>query len=318
MDICALGELLIDFTPMPLSAQGNPVFERNPGGAPANVCVQAARLGRSTALLCCVGEDAFGCDLLEILAENGVNTRGARRTAKAGTTLAFVHLAADGERSFTFYRNPGADTCLRPEDLDESLLRGCRIFHMGSLSLTHEPARTATLRAKEIARQTGALISYDPNYRAMLWPDEQTAREQMLGALPGCDIVKVSEEEFSLLFGMEPERGAREVIARYGISLLAVTRGARGSFFCGPQGFGQAAPFAVNAVDTTGSGDAFMGTLLAGVLDCGKHPGKLSTQEMHHILRRANAAGALCATRRGGIPALADREELDAFMGEWG
>lgn len=200
-DIVALGESLIDFTPSGENSQGMALFARNPGGAPANVLAMAAKLGGKTAFIGKVGDDAFGAFLKKTMEDAGVDVRGLRMTREYPTTLAFVQLTPEGDRSFTFYRKPGADVMLAPAEVDRALLRDCRIFHFGSVSLTDEPCRTATLEAAREAKAAGAMISYDPNYRPFLWDSAERAREALLAALPLADIVKVSEEEMELLTG---------------------------------------------------------------------------------------------------------------------
>lgn len=224
-DIVALGESLIDFTPSGENSQGMALFARNPGGAPANVLAMAAKLGGKTAFIGKVGDDAFGAFLKKTMEDAGVDVRGLRMTREYPTTLAFVQLTPEGDRSFTFYRKPGADVMLAPAEVDRALLRDCRIFHFGSVSLTDEPCRTATLEAAREAKAAGAMISYDPNYRPFLWDSAERAREALLAALPLADIVKVSEEEMELLTGEVQLEAGADALASRGAALVLVTLG---------------------------------------------------------------------------------------------
>ena len=229
-DIVALGESLIDFTPSGENSQGMALFARNPGGAPANVLAMAAKLGGKTAFIGKVGDDAFGAFLKKTMEDAGVDVRGLRMTREYPTTLAFVQLTPEGDRSFTFYRKPSADVMLAPAEVDRALLRDCRIFHFGSVSLTDEPCRTATLEAAREAKAAGAMISYDPNYRPFLWDSAERAREALLAALPLADIVKVSEEEMELLTGEVQLAAGADAVAARGAALVLVTLGPRGAY----------------------------------------------------------------------------------------
>ena len=262
-DIVALGESLIDFTPSGENSQGMALFARNPGGAPANVLAMAAKLGGKTAFIGKVGDDAFGAFLKKTMEDAGVDVRGLRMTREYPTTLAFVQLTPEGDRSFTFYRKPGADVMLAPAEVDRALLRDCRIFHFGSVSLTDEPCRTATLEAAREAKAAGAMISYDPNYRPFLWDSAERAREALLAALPLADIVKVSEEEMELLTGEVQLAAGADALASRGAALVLVTLGPRGAYYRAAAGRGLLPACEVDTVDTTGAGDAFLGALLS-------------------------------------------------------
>ena len=308
-DLAALGELLIDFTPA-----GADTFTANPGGAPANVLVAAAKSGCSTAFLGKVGADAFGDRLERTLRENGVSVKALRRSG-VHTTLAFVHLSPDGDRSFTFCRNHSADTLLTPEELDRELLASCRVFHLGSLSLTDEPSRSATLEALRLAKESGAKISYDPNWRPSLWADPAYAKESMALPLGFADFVKLSEDEVPLVTPFEEiERGADWLVSR-GASLAVVTRGEKGCYYCTAEDSGALPAPTVRAVDTTGSGDVFTGVLLAGLIRRGF---SLEREALERDLAAACAAGSLCATRFGGIPAIPTGAEIEAFLNQYG
>lgn len=312
-DITALGELLIDFTPIPGQP---PRYIQNPGGAPANVLSAAAAQGASCALIGKVGDDPFGDFLISAASGRGIDCSAVCRDAKVPTTLAFVCLSPDGDRSFRFYRDPGADVMLTPEDVPEALIRQSRIFHFGSLSLTDEPARAATQFAVAQARQSGILVSYDPNYRAPLWRSEAEARQWMRWPLDQVDILKVSAEELPLLADTDDiEEGSRR-LAALGIRLVLVSMGAEGA--CCRRGdlFFHRPAYPVQAVDTTGSGDAFMGTILAGVRNLDRAGLETLDEDfLTALVARANAAGGLTATRRGAIAVMPTAEELDAFMG---
>lgn len=310
-DVTALGELLIDFTECGCSPDGARLFEQNPGGAPANVLCAVTRLGGRTAFIGKVGDDMHGHFLREVLNREGIDTSGLTADRSVFTTLAFVGLSPGGERSFSFARKPGADTCLSPEDVPEALLRESKIFHVGSLSLTDEPARSATLAAVVQARALGAIVSYDPNYRASLWPDVETARERMRTLVPLSDVIKLSDEEAGLLtdYG-DPEQCARALLAQ-GPGCVAVTLGKEGALVATREAVRHAAPFPVKAADTTGAGDAFWGAFLSRLSASGKRPGQLTLDEACAFARFANAAAALCVERRGAIPAMPTLVEVE-------
>ena len=312
-DIVALGEILIDFTPHP-QEDGALYFRRNPGGAPLNLLAQASNLGAKCAFLGKVGRDGFGDFLEQVAREVGVDTGGLRRDEKVPTTLAFVHLAENGERSFSFYRKPGADIMLEERELDVERIQSARIFHFGSLSATDEPARSATRKAVALARGAGCIVSYDPNFRPALWERKEDAIEQMREQIAHAHVVKVSEEEMEMLTGeADPERGSA-AIADGGASLVCVTYGAEGSYYrCGSL-FGKAESFPVKAVDTTGAGDAFWGTVLSLLKDKTLEEIRtLSEKELQHIVRCGNAAGALAASAYGAINSMRGMQEILAL-----
>ena len=309
-DVVSLGELLIDFTPAERSKNQNPVFEQNPGGAPANVLVACNRLGRQGAFIGMVGNDQFGFFLKEILEKNGVNTVGLKFTDKASTTLAFVHLDGKGDRSFSFCRKPGADTLLSVETLDLSIIDPCKVFHFGSVSMTHEPARTATLQAAAYAKSKGRIVSYDPNYRPALWESRDDAIKSMKAGIPFADIVKVSDEELALVSDCADMRQGAACLLEKGITLVCVTLGAKGCYYAHQSAEGYLPTYDTKVMDTTGSGDAFMGALLHGVLKESHSLLELTKAELEDIVDFANAAGAVCATKRGAIPAIPTIEEI--------
>ena len=314
MDITALGEILIDYTPMPKSPAGMQVFEQNPGGAPANVLACAARLGRETAFIGKIGCDMQGEFLRQTLIDAGIDDRGVISDPDYFTTLAFVSLSPSGERSFAFARKPGADTRLRADELDGELLGQTAVLHVGSLSLTDEPARTATLRAIETAKAAGAVISYDPNYRPLLWASEEAAIEQMRSILSSVDIIKISDEETALLTGEAAPEAAAQKLLGQGIPVVMVTLGAKGALVATREGMETVPGFKSEAVDTTGAGDSFWGGVLTCLSESGKRPEELTLAEAAAFARFGNAVAALCVRKRGAIPAMPAREDVLALL----
>jgi fructokinase len=310
-----LGEALIDFV---ADAAGVtliecPGFRKAPGGAPANVAVGLARLGVDAAFLGKVGDDPFGRFLEQSFASAGVATRFMRFDPETRTGLAFVSLKADGERDFVFYRNPSADMLYRPGEVPDEALEGCRVYHFGSITLTQEPSRAATLETLQRARRAGAFISYDPNLRPALWPDLERARQEILAVLPLADVVKVSEEEAEFLYGPGTleEQAARLLAA--GPQVAAVTRGAAGSFLASAGGQAEVPGWPVTAVDTTGAGDGFTAGLLAQLLERGGLSA-LGADELRRIGAFGNAVGALTCTVKGAIPALPVRDAVEQLL----
>ncbi|MBR5342808.1 MAG: carbohydrate kinase [Oscillospiraceae bacterium] len=312
IDICAVGEILIDLTQSGLTEQGIPRFDANPGGAPANLAVAASRLGAKTAFVGRIGSDGFGDYLRRVLRDNGVDASGLSVDPALRTTLAVVSLDERGERSFSFYRDPSADVNLSAAELPAELLRSCRVLHFGSVSLTAEPARSATLEAVRQAKEAGALISYDPNYRASLWPDETAAVEQMLAPLPLVDILKVSDEELPLLTGTDDPLRGSSLLAERGIGLVFVTLGADGAFFRAGALTGRVPGVPVKVGDTNGAGDTFLGAALSRLVRL-EDPLSAGAEALQDILGYANRAAALTASRRGAIPAMPTQEELLRF-----
>lgn len=310
-DVTGLGELLIDFTPAGNSSAGNVLFERNPGGAPPNVLAAIARLGGRGAFIGKVGADQFGHFLKRVLDENNIESGGLVFSPDENTTLAFVHLDDKGDRSFSFYRKPGADTTLQPGEVDLELIRQSGIFHFGSLTLTAEPARSATLRALEYAKQQGKIVSYDPNWRPPLWESEAAAKAGMLLGLRFADIVKVSEEELGFLTGEKDLEKGSALLFDSGIRLVVVTLGPKGCFYRCAEGTGRLPTYDVKVVDTTGAGDAFFGGLLYSISKLGKKLEEVSLDEVAEMVDFSNAVGALCTTKRGGIPAMPYPEEVE-------
>ena len=297
-DVTALGELLIDFTENGVSAGGNKLLEANPGGAPCNVLAMLQKLGKRTAFIGKVGQDAFG-DLLEnTLREAGIGTQGLKRDSRVHTTLAFVHTLAGGERSFSFYRNPGADMNLRAEEVEDTLVSSCRIFHFGS--------RMAVSRAK----QAGALISFDPNLRESLWDSLDHAKEQIAWGLSQCDLLKISDNELAFMTGTEDfDEGAARLLRQCPqIQLLNVTAGGEGSMaYYGGQRC-HVPVWRVPAVEKTGAGDTFCACVLNYVLEHGLQG--LSPEDLREMLAFANAAAALIIQRKGALKMMPAREEI--------
>ena len=312
--ILTVGELLIDLTQTHIDEGGVRHYAANPGGAPANVAVAAARLGAAAGFIGKVGADTYGDDLQAVLERSGVEVSGLYRTDKALTTQAVVSVAPSGERSFAFYRSPGADTLLTEQEVARALAPLPRVVHFGSVSLTAEPARSATLAAGRLARQGGALVSYDPNYRANLWPDEKTAVEWMQKPLPMVDLLKISDEELPLLTGLEDPEAGTAALRKYGIRLIVVTLGAKGVFYRLGDATGTIPGVKVKVADTNGAGDTFLGALLSRLVLRGAEPLEgLTGPELEEMLSFANRAAALTCTRSGAIPAMPTLEEVEAF-----
>lgn len=314
IDVIALGEALIDFTESGVSSAGARLFEQNPGGAPANVACAVARLGGRAAFLGKVGDDMHGHFLRQTLESAEVDVSGLIMDSGVFTTLAFVALGERGERSFSFARKPGADTCLTPEEIDPALLKRGKLLHVGSLSLTDEPAHSATFRAVELARELGLTVAYDPNYRASLWPDEATAREGMRSLVPFCDVMKLSDEETELLTGEKAPEAAAKKLLEQGPACVVVTLGGDGALVATGEGCRKVEPFPAQAVDTTGAGDAFWGAFLTRLTRDNKRPMDLTLDEAAGYAKFANAAASICVGRRGGIPAMPSTAEVETLI----
>lgn len=313
-DVVALGELLIDFTGNGKSVQGNPVMEANPGGAPCNVLSMLTRLGKKTDFIGKVGDDMFGHQLKDALKEVGIGTQGLRFDCEINTTLAFVHTKEDGDREFSFYRNPGADMMLIDEELEEELLENCKIFHYGSLSMTHKTCRNATKRAIEIAKANGAILSFDPNLREPLWSSLEEAKEQIDYGMQQCDILKISDNEIVWFTGKEDyEEGVKDLQNRYMIPLVLLSLGKDGSrAYC--QGVKAEVPALLqpHTVETTGAGDTFCACVLNYVLEHGWKP--YTEEELKEMLNFANAAASIITTRKGALRVMPTREEVEELL----
>jgi len=303
-DIVSLGELLIDFTESGISPAGQRLFEQNAGGAVANLVAAASQCGAKTALLAKVGTDMHGCFLKQALVDFGVDVSGVIEADDVFTTLAFVALAANGERTFSFARKPGADTCYRADELPRDVLQSTRIFHTGSLSLTAEPVRSATYEAIDIARRAGAVITYDPNYRASLWNGKDEAVQFMRSLIATADIMKISDEELPLLTGETEPEAATDVLADQGVRIIAVTLGKDGAYVRVGKDGCYVPGFIAKTADTTGAGDAFFGGFLSRFIASGKLLKEVSLDDGADFARFGNATASLCVERRGGIPAM--------------
>lgn len=313
-DVAALGELLIDFTPKGISTQGNGVFEANPGGAPCNVLSMLSNMGKKTAFIGKVGKDMFGHRLKEVVQAQGIDTTGLCMSETEKTTLAFVHIDETGDRDFSFYRNPGADMMLTVNDLPKDILRNTKIFHFGTLSMTHEGVRAATKAAVQEAKQHGAWISFDPNIRPPLWKSITDARQQMQYGCSQCDILKIEDEELRLLTGKETiEEGIQVVQDCYAIKVIFVTMGAKGSIVIAKgMHVYQDAFLQPQTIDTTGAGDTFYGMCLAYLLD---HPYETLTKEnLQEMLILSSAAASIITTRMGALKVMPKREEIQTFL----
>ncbi len=319
MDIVCLGELLVDMFPAELGRRLVEVsaFRPKPGGAPANVAVAAVRLGARSAFIGKVGDEAFGHHLADVLRQEGVDVRGIRFDKEARTGMAFIAMPDENTAEFVFYRNPGADMRLRADELDRELLQETRAFHFGSLSLIQEPSRSATMEAANMARQVGALISFDVNYRPTLWNSPQEAYDRIMATVPHVDLLKVNEVELALLAGSEDLDAASKALLKQGPDLCVVTLGPNGSFFRVAEGGEHVPPFKVQTVDATGCGDAFVAGLLCQLVVGADWREQLSPARMREVLRYANAVGALTALTQGVIPALPTADQVDEFLAQY-
>ena len=314
VEIVALGELLIDFATVSTDGSGYPTMAAHPGGAPANFLAALTKYGFGTALLGKVGTDTFGNLLIGTLKEAGIETKGLVQTNDVFTTLAFVTFDASGDRKFAFSRKPGADTCLRFEELDLNLIDEAKVFHFGTLSLTDEPARTATHKAVAYAKSKGKLITYDPNLRKPLWNSLETAKEQLLWGLKQADVVKISDEEVEFLFDCTPEEGADKLLSEFGVSLAMVTLGPSGAYLKNKNGSTYVQCPKVNPVDTTGAGDIFGGSAVSRLLKIGAAPAELTVEQMYAVGSFASAAASLSTEKPGGIPSIPEESEVNALQ----
>ncbi len=314
--LAAIGECLIDLVPSGVNELNVPLFSANPGGAPANVLAMYSKLGGETAFIGKVGNDGFGLSLIDNLKRANINTGSVVIDNEHNTTLAIVHLSETGNRSFSFYRHTEADVMLRSEEVNAETVKNSSVFHFGSVSLTDEPSRSATLTAVKLAKDSGALISYDPNYRPLLWNDINEAKEVMRGGALLADIIKVSDEELTLLTDeTDLLRGAEKLLS-FGISLVFVTLGENGAFYCNKKAQGALPAYDVKTIDTTGAGDTFFGSVLW--LLSGKTKEQLSDltdSELQDIVKFGNAAGSLATTKKGAIPAMPSKSEITTLVG---
>ena len=314
-DTVALGELLIDFTENGVSGQGNPLFEANPGGAPANVLAMLKKLGHSCAFVGKVGKDNFGDILERTLQEAGIDTSALLRDPEIPTTLAVVHTLPGGDRDFSFYRKPGADVQLCAEELPEQMLQHCRIFHFGTLSLTEEPCRTATIKAIETVKQAGALLSFDPNLRLPLWKSAKAAKEQIAWGLARCDVVKIADNELEFMTGQTDfDTGAAMLKAQYpNIRLMNVTAGPGGSYAYYEDRRVHVPGVSLGGViETTGAGDTFCACVLHYLLEHGLEG--LTEENLRDMLRYANAAAYLVTTKKGAIRSMPEPQQVEELL----
>lgn len=314
-DVVAIGELLIDFTENGKSAQGNPMMEANPGGAPCNVLAMLTKLGKKTGFIGKIGNDMFGDQLEKAVQEVGIDTAGLKRDPEVNTTLAFVHTKEDGDREFSFYRNPGADMMISEEDLEKSLIEGCRIFHYGTLSMTHETCRRATYQAIAEAKAAGAVLSFDPNLREPLWKSLDEAREQILYGMGQCDVLKISDNEIQWLTGQKDfDAGAAWIRRQFpGISLILVSIGKEGSrAYRGDLRVEVPAFVQENTIETTGAGDTFCACILNYIVEHGLED--LTEEQLKEMLTFANGAASIVTTRKGALRVMPSREEVEALI----
>lgn len=315
LDVVALGELLIDFTCKSTDCDGYPTMEAHPGGAPANFLAALTKFGYQTAMIGKVGADTFGRLLTGTLRKAGIETRGLILDQDAFTTLAFVTLDENGDREFAFGRKPGADTLLRRDEIDWTLLDETKVLHFGTLSLTDEPARTATYEAVAYAKAKGKMITFDPNLRKPLWKDLSEAKTQMLWGLHQADIVKISEEEVEFLWGLDYQAGAEKILREFGVKLVFVTLGPDGCWFQNAMAQGHVDSLKnIRVVDTTGAGDIFGGSAVSQVLKTGKAPEALSEEELRQVVRFACTAAGLSTTKPGGISSIPELETVLAHL----
>lgn len=308
-DVIALGELLIDFTMNGQSEQGNNLFEACPGGAPCNVLALLNKMGKKTAFVGKVGKDQFGTLLRNTISEAGIDASHLVTDEEVNTTLAFVHTFPDGDREFSFYRNPGADMMLHEDEVDEEFVKDTRIFHFGTLSMTHDGVRAATKKAVSAAKEGGCLISFDPNLREPLWSSLDLAKEQMEYGFSMCDILKISDNEIQFVSGKEDyDEGIAYLQEKYKIPLILLTMGKDGSraYYKGMRV--ERPGFSVRTIETTGAGDTFGGTSLTYLLE---HDfDSLTEEQLGEMLTFANAAAAIVTTKKGAIKAMPKREEV--------
>ena len=313
-DVTALGELLIDFTESGTSTQGNPVLEANPGGAPCNVLAMLEKLGKKAAFIGKVGNDMFGTQLKNAVEEVNIDTRNLVIDKEVHTTLAFVHTYPDGDRDFSFYRNPGADMMLTRDEVQEDLIRDSRIFHFGTLSSTHESVREATRYDIDVAKEAGCIVSFDPNLRPPLWKSLEDARVEIEYGLGKCDILKISDNEVEFLFGTtDYDKGAALLKEKYNIPLILITMGKDGSRAYYKDLRVEAAPFLQeHTIETTGAGDTFCASSLNYILEHGLD--NLTAENLKELLTFANAAASLITTRKGALRVMPAKEEVLDFI----
>ncbi|MGN0609614.1 MAG: PfkB family carbohydrate kinase [Oscillospiraceae bacterium] len=313
-DVVALGELLIDFTENGISSQGNPIFEANPGGAPCNVLAMLQKLGKETAFIGKVGNDIFGRQLTEVVKAVGIDVTNLVTDSKAPTTLAFVHTLAGGDREFSFIRDPGADMMLKKSEINADIIKSAKIFHFGTLSSTHEGVREATRYAVDIAKESGALISFDPNLRPPLWNSLEDAKREIEYGLEKCDILKISDNEIEFMTGStDYDKAVRGLMEKYHIKLAFATLGKNGSRAYYGDIKVECGVFKVDTIETTGAGDTFCGSALNYVLE--HDINSLTENDLRELLTFANASAAIITTRRGALKVMPEKEEILELIG---
>ena len=309
-DVTALGELLVDFTENGISAQGNTLLEANPGGAPCNVLAMLKNLGKKTAFIGKIGNDALGKMLKKTVEDQGICIDNLVEDEEIHTTLAFVHSDKDGDRSFSFYRNPGADLMLQWEEINVDFLVNTKIFHFGTLSMTEEEIKNVTKKAVQKAKENGVLISFDPNFRPPLWKDMEDARQQMWYGIGQCDILKISDDEILFLTGTKDiDEGIARIREKSHAKLICATMGKNGSkvYYKGKTVFGR--PFLrKDTIETTGAGDTYMACVLNTVLEKGLE--QLTQESLTEMLLFANAASSIITTRKGALKVMPQRQEI--------
>jgi len=311
--VCAIGEILIDFTPIGKSKNGNNIYEQNPGGGPANVSVATSMLDVPTTFIGKAGNDSFGIDLKQALIDKKVDVQGFVYSKDTNTTLAFVHLDENNDRSFSFYRKPGADITITDEEVNYTLIDECELVHFSSVSLSDEPSRSTTINAIKYANEAGKLISYDPNLRELLWENLEIAKRVITSMLQYTDILKVSEEELLFLTGETDINKGCKILKEQGIKLIFVTLGEKGATYLYKDITNHHDGYKVNVVDTTGCGDAFMGAIIYKVLSRENKLNDISKTELDDMNEFANMVGSLAATKQGGIPAMPSLKQVNEF-----
>lgn len=314
IDVVAFGEMLIDFTQSGATETGIRRFDENPGGAPGNMAVAVAKLGKEVAFIGKVGADLQGDLLVQTLSDNKVNVDGIIQDKNYFTTLAFVQINENGERKFSFARKPGADTQITAEELNTEMLESAKVFHFGSLSLTEEPSRGTTWAAAKCAKDAGAIISYDPNYRELLWDTKEAAMEQMRSVVGLVDVMKISDEETELLTGEASPEGASQMLIDQGVKVVVVTLGGEGAFIRTKEGTLTVKGYKVQPVDTTGAGDSFWGGFIYNVVGSEKAVVDITLEELGGFVKFGNALASLCVEKRGGIPAMPELAEVEARL----
>jgi len=312
-DVVGLGELLIDFTMNGQSEQGNNMFEACPGGAICNVLAMLSKLGRKTAFIGKVGNDQFGRLLADTISEAGIDRKGLVFDKEVNTTLAFVHTFSDGDREFSFYRNPGADMMLSEAEVDYDMIRQSKVFHLGTLSMTAEPVLSATKKALEAAKESGCLITFDPNLRPPLWKSLEDAKAAMEYVFPYCDVLKISDNEIQFISGKEDyDEGIQNLIDKYNIPLILLTMGKDGSRAYYKGLCIECPGFPVKAIETTGAGDTFCGCSIHGILENGLDD--LTEETLEDILTYANAGAALITLKKGAIRSMPEPSQIKEMI----